>query len=116
MASAACQGGLGRVGEGGGEEAVGPVFGVAAGVGEDDRGAGVADLVAGELVGEPVTVDVLELERGAVAGLDDDRGEREPASCCSWKSRLPSESVEARFSRLLRSTAASSRSSGVWMA
>jgi hypothetical protein len=29
------------------------------------------------LVGEPVAVDVLELEQGAVAGLDDDGGERQ---------------------------------------
>jgi hypothetical protein len=56
---------------------VGPVFGVAACVGEDDRDAGVADLEACELVCEPVAVDVLELEERAVAGLDDDRGERE---------------------------------------
>ena len=68
---------LGCVGEGSGEEAVGPVFGVAACVGEDDRDAEVADLESGELVCEPVAVDVLELEQGAVAGLDDDRGERE---------------------------------------
>jgi hypothetical protein len=34
-------------------------------------------LESGELVGEPVAVDVFELEQGAVAGLDDDRGERE---------------------------------------
>src|SRR5579872_4203337 len=60
-----------------GEEAVGPVFGVAASVGEDDRDAGVADLKSGELVCEPGAVDVLELEQGAVAGFDDDRGERE---------------------------------------
>ena len=56
---------------------MGPVFGVAACVGEDDRDAGVADLEACELVGEPVAVDVLELEEGAVAGFDDDGGERE---------------------------------------
>jgi hypothetical protein len=56
---------------------VGPVFRVAACVGEDDRDAGVADLESGELVGEPVAVDVLELEQRAVPGLDDDRGKRE---------------------------------------
>jgi hypothetical protein len=56
---------------------VGPVFGVAACVGEDDWDAGVADLEACELVGEPAAVDVFEFEEGAVAGLDDDRGERE---------------------------------------
>ena len=50
---------------------------MAAGVGEDDRDARVADLQAGELVGEPVAVDVFELEEGAGSGLDDDRGERE---------------------------------------
>ena len=47
------------------------------GVGEDDRDVGVADLEAGELIGEPGAVDVFELEEGAVAGLDDDRGEPE---------------------------------------
>jgi len=41
---------------------------MAACVGEDDRDAGVADLEAGELVGEPVAVDVLELEQRAVPG------------------------------------------------
>jgi hypothetical protein len=34
-------------------------------------------LESGELVGEPVAVDVFEFEKGAVAGFDDDRGERE---------------------------------------
>jgi hypothetical protein len=63
--------------EGGGEEAVGPVFGVAACVGEDDRDAGVADLESCDLVGEPVAVDVCEFEEGAVAGFDDDCGEGE---------------------------------------
>jgi hypothetical protein len=56
---------------------VGPVFGVAACVGEDDRDAWVADLESGELVCEPVAVGVVELEQRAVAGLDDDGGERE---------------------------------------
>ena len=75
--SSAASARLGCVRERGGEEAVGPVFGVAACVGEDDRDAGVADLESGELVGEPVAVDVLELEQRAVPGLDDDRGKRE---------------------------------------
>ena len=69
--------GAGCVGECGGEEAVGPVFGVWSAVGEDDLDLGVADLEAGELVCEPVAVDVFELEQRAVSGLDDDRGERE---------------------------------------
>jgi hypothetical protein len=68
---------VGRVGECGGEEAAGPVFGVAAGVGEDEVDVGVADLEAGELVGEPVAVDVIELVKGGISGLDDDRGERQ---------------------------------------
>jgi hypothetical protein len=42
------------VGERCGEEAVGPVLAVAAGVGEDELDFGVADLEAGELVGKPV--------------------------------------------------------------
>src|SRR5438034_1231860 len=69
--------GAGVVGERSSEEAVGPVFGVGAAVGEGELDFGVADLEAGELVGEPVAVDVFELEQGAVAGLDDDGGERE---------------------------------------
>jgi hypothetical protein len=75
--SAAARVWVGRVGERGGEEAVGPVFGEAAGVGEDEVDFGVADLEPGELVGEPVAVDVLELVKSRVAGLDDDGGERE---------------------------------------
>jgi hypothetical protein len=59
----------GRVGECGGEEAVGPVFGVAAGVGEDEVDFGVANFEAGELVGEPVAVDVFELVEGGVPGF-----------------------------------------------
>src|SRR5437762_8463933 len=58
----AVRGWLGRVGERGGEKAVGPVLGVAAGVGEDELDVGIADLEASELVGEPATIDVLELE------------------------------------------------------
>lgn len=54
--------GFGGVDEGGGEEAVGPVFGVAACVGEDDRDLRVADLETRELVCEPGGVDVLKLE------------------------------------------------------
>ncbi len=116
MASAAASARVGCVGEGGGEEAVGPVFGVAACVGEDDRDVGVADLKADELVCEPVAVDVLEFEQRAVAGFDDDLGDRSSASRWSWKARVPSESVLARLSRLLRSTVASSRPSSAWMA
>jgi hypothetical protein len=56
---------------------VGPVFGVVGCVGEDDGDAGVADLEACELVGEPVAVGVFEFEEVAVAGFDDDCGERE---------------------------------------
>src|SRR6266498_1753755 len=70
---------VGGVGECGGEEAVGSVFGVAAGVGEDEVDFGVADLEPGELVGEPVAVDVFELEQRRVSGFDDNRGERELA-------------------------------------
>jgi hypothetical protein len=36
---------------------------------------GVADFEAGELVGEPVAVDVLELVESGVSGFDDDCGE-----------------------------------------
>jgi hypothetical protein len=66
---------VGCAGECGGEEAVGPVFGVAAGVGEDEVDFGVADFEACELVGEPVAVDVFELVEGRVSGFDDDCGE-----------------------------------------
>ena len=68
---------FGRVGERGGDEAVGPAFGVAAGVGEGEMDFGVADLEAGELVGEPVAVDVFELMDGRGPGFDDDCGERQ---------------------------------------
>jgi hypothetical protein len=54
---------------------VGPVFGVAAGVGEDKLNFRVADLEPGELVGEPVTVDIFELEQCRVSRLDDYGGE-----------------------------------------
>src|SRR6266540_31850 len=64
VASAAARAWVGGVGECGGEEAVGPLF-------------GVADLEPGELVGEPVAVDVLQLVEGRVSGLDDEGGERE---------------------------------------
>src|SRR6266545_6962118 len=77
VASAAARAWVGGVGECGGEEAVGPLFGVAAGVGEDEVDFGVADLEPGELVGEPVAVDVLQLVEGRVSGLDDEGGERE---------------------------------------
>ncbi len=65
------------VGECGSEEAVGPVFGVAAGVGEDEVDFGVPDLEPGELVGEPVAVDVFQLEQRRVSRLDDKGGERD---------------------------------------
>src|SRR6266545_5296403 len=77
VASAAARAWVGGVGECGGEEAVGPLFGVAAGVGEDEVDFGVADLEPGEVVGEPVAVDVLQLVEGRVSGLDDEGGERE---------------------------------------
>ena len=38
---------------------------------------GVADCEAGELVREPVAVDVFELVEGRGSGFDDDRGERQ---------------------------------------
>jgi len=60
-----------------GEEAVGPVFAVAAGVGEDEVDFGVAHAEPSELVGEPAAVDVLKRVEGRVSGLDDDGGERE---------------------------------------
>jgi hypothetical protein len=68
---------IGRVGECRGEKAPGAVFGVAAGVGEDELDLGVAGLKPDELVGEPAAVDVLELVERRVAGFDDDGGERE---------------------------------------
>src|SRR6266566_1569976 len=77
VVSAAVRAWVGGVGECGGEEAVGPVFGVAAGVGEDEVNFGVADLEPGELVGEPVAVDMFELEQGRVSRLHDNGGERE---------------------------------------
>jgi hypothetical protein len=57
VVSAAVRAWVGRVGERGGEEAVGPVFGLTAGVGEDEMDFRVADLEPGGLVGEPVAVD-----------------------------------------------------------
>src|SRR6266566_8440356 len=76
VVSAAVWAWVGCVGERGGEEAVGPVFGVAAGVGEDEVDFGVADLEPGELVGEPVAVDLFQLEERSVSRLDDKGGER----------------------------------------
>ena len=55
----------------------GPVFGVAAGVGEDEGDLRVANLQAGELVCEPIAVDLLELEQGRVSRFDDNCGEWE---------------------------------------
>lgn len=72
---------------------------------------GVADFESGELVGEPVTVDVFELVKGGVSGFDDDRGEQQFRESF-WKASVPSESVAARLSRLLRSTAARIAPSG----
>src|SRR5712691_1324011 len=66
---------VGGVCERGGEEAVGPLFGEAAGVGEDEVDFGVAHLEPGELVGKPVAVDVLQLVESRVSALDDDGGE-----------------------------------------
>src|SRR5438876_8407957 len=65
------------VGERGAEEAVCPVLGVAAGVGEDELNFGVAHLESGELVGEPAAIDVLELVERGVSGLDHNGGVRE---------------------------------------
>jgi hypothetical protein len=67
---------VGAVGECCGEEAVDPVLGIAAGVGEDELDLRLASLNAGELVGEPAAVDVLELVERGVAGFDHDGGER----------------------------------------
>jgi hypothetical protein len=72
VASAAVRAWVGRVGECGGEEAAGPVFGVAARVGEDEVDVGVADLEPGELIGEPAAVDVFQLVEGRASGLDND--------------------------------------------
>jgi hypothetical protein len=49
---------------------------VAAGVGEHELNFRVADLESGELVGEPVAVDVFELEQRCVSSLDDSGRER----------------------------------------
>jgi len=68
---------VGGIGECGGEETVGPLLGVAAGVGEDEVDFGVAHFEPGELVGDPAAVCVLELVEGRVAAFDDDGGERE---------------------------------------
>ena len=56
---------------------MGPVFGEAAGVGEHEVDFGVSDLEPGELVGEPVAVDVFQLEQCRISRLDDNGGERE---------------------------------------
>jgi hypothetical protein len=68
---------VGGVGECGCEEAVRPVFGVAAGVGVDELNVGVADVEACELVCEPGAVDMLEFEQSRIPRLDHDRGERQ---------------------------------------
>jgi hypothetical protein len=59
---------VGRVGERCGEEAVGPLLGQAAGVGEDEVDFGVAHFEPGELVGEPVAVDVFQFVERRVSG------------------------------------------------
>jgi hypothetical protein len=76
MRSVGVGGRFGGLCQGGGEEAVSPVFGVSAGVGVDEVDVGVADVEACELVGEPGAVDVLELEQGGLPRFDDDGGER----------------------------------------
>src|SRR6266511_4082930 len=91
VASAAV--GVGGVGECGGEEAVGPVFGVAAGVGEDEVDFGVADLEPGELVGEPVAVDVFQLEERAYLASTTRAASGSSANRCSWKASVPSEKI-----------------------
>jgi hypothetical protein len=67
IVSAAVRGWVVPSSECGGEEAVGPVFGVAAGVGEDEVDFGVADREPSELVGEPVAVDVFLAARAVFA-------------------------------------------------
>src|SRR5712691_12981504 len=103
VVSAAVRVWVGGVGERGGEEAVGPLFGEAAGVGEDEVDFGVAHLEPGELVGKPVAVDVLQLVESRVSALDDDGGEGKLGESLQLESeRSVGESVAARLSRLLR--------------
>lgn len=78
----------------------GPVFGEAAGVGEDQVDFGVADLEPGELVGEPAAVYVVEFVQRRVPGLDQDGASGSSESGRIWKASVPSESVAARLSRL----------------
>ncbi len=85
---------------------MGLVFGEAAGVGEDEGFRGSAPR-AGRAGRQAVPVDVLQRVQGRISGCDDDGGEGELGKSCSWKASVPSESVAARFSRLLRSTPAS---------
>jgi hypothetical protein len=49
------------VGERGREVPIGPVLGVAAGIGEDELHLVIARLQSGELIGGPAAVDVVEL-------------------------------------------------------
>ena len=74
---------------------------------------GVADLEPGELVGEPVAVDVFQLEQRPYLASTTRAASGSSASRCSWKASVPSESVAARLSRLFRSTAASIVPSGL---
>ena len=80
---------VGRVGERCGKEAVGPLFGEAAGVGEDEVDFGVAHLESGELVGEPAAVHVFELVERRVPGFDDDGGERELGQALQLEGECP---------------------------
>jgi hypothetical protein len=89
---------------------------MAACVGEDDRDAGVADLESGELVGEPVAVDVFELEEGAVAGLDDDGGERELVEPLELEGEAAVGERAGEVVEAFRSMAAISCPSEAWIA
>jgi hypothetical protein len=101
------------VGERRREEAVCPVFGVAAGVGEDELDFGIAGLEAGDLVAQPAAVDVLELVQRRVPALDHNGGERRLAESLQLEGQRPLERPLARSCRLLRSTAARSSPASV---
>lgn len=64
------------VGEGGPEEAKGPLLGERAGLAKHDGNGGVANLVSGEQVGQPATRDVFVFEHRRVPLLDHHRGAR----------------------------------------
>ncbi|OLT36713.1 hypothetical protein BJF82_14370 [Kytococcus sp. CUA-901] len=72
MASVSTWGLLAGVGEGGGEEAVGPLLGEGPGLAEDDGDGGEAGLALAERVGDDGGADAVELEDGGVSVLDDD--------------------------------------------